>query len=282
MLSKDKLKNIKLVVFDLDGTLLNDEGVVGNNSADLIKELKKKDVSFSIATQRVPSSVWNYAEMLNLDKPLVLLNGALIQNYPDKQIFYQSFLPPKIVKKCVDYADKFLLKVALCHADAIYYSEYNQAIPDLLSNYGSVYSEVESYDNLVDETFEIIFVSEQKDAIKYVDHRLNFPYRFGLETSYFKSGLQHGFYFLEVRKSGSSKGTGLLKLVKNLNVKIKETAVMGDWYNDRTMFETGAIKIAVANAVPEIKNMADYITSKTNNEDAVAEFLEMLLRAKKV
>ncbi len=282
MLSKDKLKNIKLVVFDLDGTLLNDEGAIGTGSLELIKELKKKDVRFSIATKRVPSSVWNYAETLNLVEPLVLLNGALIQNYPEKQIFYQSFLPAKIVKKCIDYADKFLLKVALCHVDAIYYSEYNQAIPDLLCNYGSVYNEVETYDNLVDETFEIIFVSEQKDAIKYVDHRLNFPYRFGLETSYFKSGSQHSFYFLEVRKSGSSKGTGLLKLIKNMNVKIKETAVMGDWYNDRTMFETGAMKIAVDNAVPEIKNMADYVTSKTNNEDAVAEFLEMLLRAKKV
>jgi Cof subfamily protein (haloacid dehalogenase superfamily) len=282
MLTKDKLKDIKLVVFDLDGTLLNDDGAVGSSSLELIKELKKKNIGFSIASKRVPTSVWNYAEMLGLDEPLVLLNGALIQNYPEKQIFYQSFLPAKIVKKCVDYADKFLLKIALCHAEAIYYSEYNQAIPDLLSNYGSVYCEVDTYDNFIDETFEIIFVSEQKDTIKYVDHRLNFPYRFGLETSYFRSGPHQAFYFLEVRKSGSSKGTGLLKLVKYLNVKINETAVIGDWYNDRTMFETKAIKIAVANAVPEIKNMADYITSKTNNEDAVAEFLEMLLNAKKV
>lgn len=282
MLSKDKLKNIKLVVFDLDGTILNNEGEIGHSSVELIKELKKSGVSFSIATQRVPTSVWKYAELLELSLPLLLLNGALIQNYPEKQIIHQSFIPAKIVKKAIEFADKFLLKLALCHTEAIFYSEYNQAIPELLNNYSSVYKEVDAYDNFIDETLEIIFVSEQKDAIKYVDHRLNFPYRFGLETSFFKSGSHQGFYFLEVRKSGSSKGSGLLKLLKNMNIKVKETAVIGDWYNDRTMFETGALKIAVANAVPEIKGMADYVTSKTNNEDAVAEFLEMLLRAKKV
>ena len=55
----------------------------------------------------------------------------------------------------------------------------------------------------------------------------------------------------------------------------------GIWYNDRSMFETKALKIAVANAVEKIKGMADYITERTNDEDAAAEFLAMLLKAKK-
>jgi len=66
-----------------------------------------------------------------------------------------------------------------------------------------------------------------------------------------------------------------------MKIKINETAVLGDWYNDRELFETKAIKIAVANAVPEIKRMADYITRRTNNEGGVAEFLEMVLIARK-
>ncbi len=55
---------------------------------------------------------------------------------------------------------------------------------------------------------------------------------------------------------------------------------MGDWHNDRTLFETKALKVAVDNAVIEIKGLADYITSKTNEEDGVAEFLEMVMKAK--
>ena len=62
---------------------------------------------------------------------------------------------------------------------------------------------------------------------------------------------------------------------------ISKTAVLGDWYNDRSLFRTKALKIAVANAVDDIKNMADFITKRTNEEDGTAEFLEMILKAKK-
>ena len=59
------------------------------------------------------------------------------------------------------------------------------------------------------------------------------------------------------------------------------TAVLGDWYNDKSLFDTDALKIAVANAVPEIKKMADIVTKRNNNEEGVAEFLKILLQAKK-
>ncbi|HEY7751773.1 MAG TPA: HAD hydrolase family protein, partial [Ignavibacteriaceae bacterium] len=57
-------------------------------------------------------------------------------------------------------------------------------------------------------------------------------------------------------------------------------AVMGDWYNDVSLFDTKAIKVTVANAIPEIKMKADIITSKTNDEEGAAEFFEMVLKAK--
>lgn len=56
---------------------------------------------------------------------------------------------------------------------------------------------------------------------------------------------------------------------------------MGDWYNDISMFETDALKVAVANAVPEIKRLADFITKNTNDNDAAADFLELVLKSKK-
>lgn len=73
----------------------------------------------------------------------------------------------------------------------------------------------------------------------------------------------------------------LLKLLKYLNINIKNSAVIGDWYNDRSLFRTKALKIAMANAVSEIKEMSDHITERTNDEDGTAEFLELVLKAKK-
>jgi hypothetical protein len=124
-------------------------------------------------------------------------------------------------------------------------------------------------------------ISDYKDNLKYVYERLNFPYTWGLTTNFYKTHTNEGIYCLEIRKKGSSKATGLLKLSRHLKINIRETAVIGDWYNDKSMFETNAVKIALANSVPELKYSADFITSKDNNEDGVAEFLEMILRAKK-
>jgi hydroxymethylpyrimidine pyrophosphatase-like HAD family hydrolase len=97
----------------------------------------------------------------------------------------------------------------------------------------------------------------------------------------FKSQRKSSLYYLEVRRKGSSKRTGFLRLLKYLKIKVRNSAVIGDWYNDLSLFKTNALKVAVANAVPELRRNADITTSGNNNEDGVAEFLEMVLKAKK-
>jgi len=116
--------------------------------------------------------------------------------------------------------------------------------------------------------------------IKHVSAKMSFPWTFGIRSSYYKSHSQGDTYYLEIRKMGCSKGEGLRKLLKHLKIKMKDTAVVGDWYNDKSLFDSDALKIAVANAVPELKRMADFVTKGTNNEEGVAEFLKILLQAK--
>ncbi|MEJ2105532.1 MAG: HAD hydrolase family protein [Ignavibacteriaceae bacterium] len=84
-----------------------------------------------------------------------------------------------------------------------------------------------------------------------------------------------------MRKSGSSKGKALERLLKYLSLKPEQTAVIGDWYNDITMFHPKTFKVAVANAIPELLVKADLITKKTNNEDGVAEFFDIVLKSKR-
>lgn len=281
MITKDTLRKLQLIVFDIDGTLLNDKGEIGKDTIRLISELKKLGLKFSFATGRLHSSIIPFAEQLELRCPLISLDGTLIKSYPDNQIVFESFIPTKKVVKVIYYADKFLMKVALCHADAIFFTEYNSIIPETIDKFGAIFREVESYSDSISETLEIVLVSEYKDNLKFVKSRLSFPYTFGLSTNLYRSHSTEGVYCLEIRRSGLTKATGLKRLLKRLNIDIKNTAVLGDWYNDRSLFETKAVKVAVANAVSELKYLADIVTIKNNNEDGTAEFLEMVLRAKK-
>lgn len=281
MINKEKLRNLKLIVFDLDGTLLNSKGQIGTDTKNYVRELSKYNVKFSFATKRLFSAIEQYASELQLNVPIINLDGALIQKFPEKTIFYESHIKERHVLRAIELADKFLLKLALCHSEAIYYTEYNQAMPYILESYGAKFQEVEDYSNYAKNTLEVIIASDQKDAMKYVNNKLNFPFGFGLDVNFYKSHQREAQYYIEVRRSGSSKGKGLIRLMKNLMIDVKDTAVICDWYNDVSLYETGALKIAVANAVPEIRRMADYITQRTNEEDGTAEFLELVLRAKK-
>lgn len=275
------LKNLKLIVTDIDGTLLNDNGNPGIESKKLIKELINHDVVFTLATGRLYSAAKVLAEELSLNGFIISLDGAAIKDYRNDKTIFESFLKTAQVKKAISISEELLVKIVLCHSNSIYFTEYNSIIPLLLDKYGAEYKQVESYNNFLKGTLEIVCASDMKNSIKQMEEKFHFPYTLGCDTSFFRSHTNENIYYLEIRKTGSSKGRALERLFKHLRIKPAQAAVIGDWYNDITMFSTKAVKVAVANAVPELIDSADIVTSRSNNEDGAAEFFEMVLKAKR-
>jgi len=275
------LKNIKLIVTDIDGTLLNDNGELGFESKKLVKELMKSNVMISLATGRLHSAVKEIANELNLNGYIISVDGALIKNYVDDTTLFESYLSRGQVRKAIALSEQNLVNIVLCHASAIYYTDYNSVIPSLLSKYGASYTQVKSYKDYISGTLEIVCSSDMKTSIKQIEEKFNFPYSLGCETSYFRSKRNENIFYLEIRKAGSSKGKAITRIQKHLSIKPIQTAVIGDWYNDITMFHTKAIKVAVANAIPELLNISDIVTAKSNREDGIAEFFEMILKSKR-
>lgn len=279
MIDKNRLKNIELVVSDLDGTLLNSNNEIGKRSLELIKALHAKGVRFTFATGRLFSAAEDHARQLGLKTPLITLDGAMIKSL-DGTIVFNSYLSKRYVAKAIRLAEFNLTNIALCHADAIYYSEQNPLVPEIVEKFGARFIEVDSLEKYQTETLEIVIAGDYKPTMKFLEKKFSFPYTFGLNLTYYKSSRRGNIYFLEIRKHGSGKGEGLAKLLKHLKININNVAVMGDWYNDRTLFNTDAYKVAVANAVDEIKFKSNFITSGDNNNDGIAEFLELLLKTK--
>ncbi len=275
------LKNIKLIVTDIDGTLLNDNGELGSESKKLVKELMKLNVMVSFATGRLHSAVTEIAKELSLNGYIISLDGALIKNYTSDKTIYESYLRTNQVKKAITLSEKNLVNIVLCRDSAIYYTENNSVIPSLLSKYGASYIKVDSYQEYISGTLEIVCSSDIKESIKQMEEKFNFPYTLGCNTSYFRSKKNENIFYLEIRKAGSSKGKAVTRILKHLSIKPTQTAVVGDWYNDITMFQTKAVKVAMANAIPELLNVADIVTAKSNKEDGIAEFFEMVLKSKR-
>lgn len=277
----ERLKNIKLIVSDLDGTLLSDSGEIGAETKNMITQLQDCGVIFALATGRLHSAVTGIIEDLSIKSPVISLDGSMIKSTTDGSRVYESFVKKKHVKRALRFAEEHLLNIVLCHDEAIYYTDRNSNMPMLSDKYGAKYKEVTSYDNYIDRTLEVVLFSDAASSMRYVRDRFLFPLSFGCSISFYKSNRRPNISFLEIRRSGSTKGKGLERLLKHLKIKPNNAAVLGDWYNDISLFETDALKVAVANAIPEIRRMADIVTSKSNNSEGAAEFFMNVLKAKR-
>ncbi len=281
MIDKTLARKIKLIVSDLDGTLLSDNGSLGVETKKIIVELINEGVIFSIATGRLHSAVLPVARTLSLNGPIISLDGALIKYHSSGKTIFKSFLKERHVKKAINFSEENLINLVLCHSDAIYFTDLNTVIPSLLSKFGAEYKKVDSYDTYIKNTLEIVCASDMKESIKTMHELFNFPSTFGCSTSFFKSHSYENIFYLEIRRAGCNKGKGLKRVLKHLNLKPESAVVIGDWYNDITLFQTKAFKVAVANAIPELTHLSDYVAKGTNNEEGVAEFLEMIIKAKR-
>jgi len=281
MNNTERLKNIKLIVSDLDGTLLSDSGEIGMETKNMISQLQDCGVIFAFATGRLHSAVTGIAKELSINAPVISLDGSMIKSTTNGSRIYESFVKKRHVKRALRLAEEHLLNIVLCHNEAIYYTDRNSNMPMLSDKYGAKYKEVTSYDDYIERTLEVVLFSDAANSMRLVRDRFLFPISIGCSISFYKSNRRPNISFLEIRRSGSTKGKGLERLLKHLKIKPNHAAVLGDWYNDISLFETNAFKVAVANAIPEIRRMADMVTSKSNNDEGVAEFFMNVLKAKR-
>ena len=275
---QSRLKKIKLVVSDVDGTLINESHQIGALTQDLVHKLKEKNILFSLATQRIYSSLIPIIKTLNIDIPIISLNGALVKS-PKGEVLAKHVIKVSTVEKALKLAKKHFVRVALCVNDEIIYTDDNSVLKDFMSRVGTTYRLVDSYDKYVGEVLEIIMMGNEKKTVKTIQGKFKMPFSFSLKAKYYRSNSMDRVYNLEILKKGVSKKTGLKALTKHLGIKKDEVLVFGDWYNDRDLFDFGGFNVALNNAVPELKAKAHYITEKSNDEDGVGDFLKLLYDA---
>jgi hydroxymethylpyrimidine pyrophosphatase-like HAD family hydrolase len=89
-------------------------------------------------------------------------------------------------------------------------------------------------------------------------------------------------YFLEILPAGVDKGTALAKIAGFLGLKQEETLAIGDSMNDEGMIRWAGMGVAMINGDKRIKDIADYITEKNNDDDGVADVIEKYILSKPV
>ena len=261
---------IKLVVTDIDDTLLNSKGEIPKKTKEVINKCVERGIKVILASGRPNFGMKKIVDELNLasyDNYLLSFNGAKIENIYTGEVVYEKFLSADRLKFLVDKAEKY-------NCDILTYKDDN-----VLTNSDNEYAKVER--DLVDAN--LIIASDMKEAITSAQPKviiLKDPKYVPEIVEKLKEELGDTYevatskpFFIEVNDRGISKGEAIKSLAEKLNIDMNEILAIGDGLNDLSMIEVAGCGVAMGNAHEKLKEKANFVT-KSNDEDGFAYAIE--------
>lgn len=263
---------VKLVVTDMDGTLLNSKSEVSQRFFDVYHQFKKHNIQFIAASGRQYFSIVDRFEDIKDEITIVAENGAFAM-HGDEELF-TSELPSEYISKSIDTLRALdNVYIVLCGKDAAYIETKDEKFINMFKNYYSEYRLVDDLTKITNDTFFKIaayhFDSSETHiypAVKHLENELQVTVS--------------GEHWLDISHANANKGFALDILQNKLGITKEETMVFGDYNNDLKMLALADFSYAMENAHPNVKNIAKFET-KSNDEQGVEIVLEQLINSRK-
>ncbi|MDQ0252832.1 Cof subfamily protein (haloacid dehalogenase superfamily) [Evansella vedderi] len=257
----------KLVVLDMDGTLLTNDHSVSDKNKESIHSFKKKGIDFILASGRPFESILPYVRDLKLTLPVIAANGAVIKCPITEKLHFTSFLPLELSREIIEFGRSENYSISLYGENEVL--TFDEKMVKLHWNLEKVNA------TLIDS-----FVGE-KSLTKLIFSDL--PKRINGAFEHLAKKYENELYitrsddiFLDVMNLEVSKGKALRYIMDMLDLAPYEVMVMGNSFNDLTMFENAGLAIAMANSPQAVKEAAHFVT-KSNLEDGVSFALEKII-----
>ncbi len=256
-----------LICTDLDGTLLRDDKSISHENSEAIEHFKAEGGKFTFITGRMPYFAQGAREMVRPNAPIGCINGGGIYDFEAGEYVCAEVLPREALD-LVEYAEKNIpgLGISIYTFERIYFSAENSAMEEFRRATG-VANAVMPYRDITLPIAKIVFGDKNRESIKKLAEIL--PTHPLAENFNFVSS---ELTLYEILPKGISKGSILPKLAAHLGIDPKKTVAIGDYNNDIPMLRAAAVGVAVANACPEAKAAADYVTA-SNEEHAIARVI---------
>ncbi len=258
---------MKLIALDLDNTLLNDDHQISPLTLQALRQAATQGIQIVLATGKTRYSSGELITQLRLNTPGVYLQGLVLVN-KDGSINKQLLLPEEIAREALETAVELNIPFTAYNDMDVYALEYSEWTT-ITCKYGE--PEPQVFDNL-DQMFtqkpiqKIIFAnpSDKLDQLRPV-----LAERFNGRASLVRSQ----DWALEVIPLGTSKGGGLKIVLDQMGIDPADIIAFGDGENDLEMIQMAGIGVAMSNAMPVLKEAADFITL-SNNQDGIPHALK--------
>ena len=259
-----------LICTDLDGTLLKNDKSITKENLDAIARFQEGGGYFTFITGRMPCFCHGIYDTLRPNAPVGCINGGGLYDYEREEYIWATTLPRE-AGLLVDYALEKLphIGVQLNTLDKIYFHRDN-VIQQWFRKITGVPNLVREWQEIDEPFAKFVFgIADEAELFYLLDLLRSHPdapkYDF----------VRSEKTLCEILPKGIHKGTALSHLCEYLKIPMSRTIAIGDYNNDIGMIQTAGIGVAVANALPEVKAAADYITV-SNEENAIARVIEAI------
>lgn len=262
-------KSVKLVVSDIDGTIIKKGEPFPQVVKQAVKVLEEKGIGFTFASGRLPYMITPYMEELGLSHmPVCACNGTLL--YCGEKILEAHLMPIGLLRELIEEALNLDMTVLYAVDGKEYCARENDAVRRKRQERGS-YHPIRP---LTGEDWGQLAVNKVNilDDKKRADYLL--PYEKKLESACHIT--HYGSFGLEIVAAGYGKEYGLVRLSQELKVPMDQILAIGDNENDDGMLTLAGIGAAVGNAEPKTKACADLVAEGQSGE-GVAEIIYKVL-----
>jgi Cof subfamily protein (haloacid dehalogenase superfamily) len=261
-------KPIRMVIADVDGTLVTQEKVLTKRAADAVSHLHQAGIAFSVTSGRPPRGMAMLIDPLKLTEPLAAFNGGVLIEPDLTTVVDQKYLPVGVPDKVIEAIEKHGLDVWV-YTDTGWFVRDPDAAHVAREQWTVKFppTVVKTFAGLLARVAKIVGVSDDYERVAKCEKDVQ---QAGAEHI---SAARSQPYYLDVTHPQANKGGVVLAMSKLLNIPAGKIATIGDMPNDVLMFKKSGVSIAMGNASPEVQASATYVTS-SNEEEGFAKAIE--------
>ena len=265
------MTRIKLMVSDVDGTLLTRDKILTEDARAAVGKLHSAGIGFTIVSSRPTIGMEFLIEPLSISLPIGAFNGSSIVDADLKPI-EQHLIGADVARRSLDVLNAFSVDIWLFSNERWYTRNPDgEYVPHEKRAIKADPTIIGDFTPHLTEACKIVGASSDPELLRRCEAAMKEA------VGAAATAVRSQTYYLDITPPGHDKGTFVDAMIRRLGISADEVATIGDMENDLPMFARSGVSFAMGNAADGIKRRATHVTD-SNERDGFARAIDVVLK----